>query len=228
MSQQLAFDLPAREALDRDAFFVAASNALAVATLDNVAGWPSGKLALVGPTGSGKTHLAHVWARDHAATIVAAKSLASADIPALARASYVVVEDADKMDEAADLHAAEVALFHLHNLTLAEGGRLLITASKAPNHWSLTLPDLASRMQGTAVAKIEEPDDALLSVLLVKQFEDRQIAVPHSLVPYLIKRIERSAEAVRAVVEALDKAALAEGVKVSQKLAARVLDTADE
>ncbi|WP_417257793.1 chromosomal replication initiator DnaA [Celeribacter sp.] len=224
MSQQLTFDLPTREALGRDAFFVAPSNRLAVATLENAAMWPSGKLALIGPKGSGKTHLAHVWANDNNAAIIAATQLATLDVPAIAARRNVVVEDADTLPALPDAPAAQEALFHLHNLTLAEGGRLLITATQAPNHWALTLPDLASRMEGTAVARIEEPDDALLSAMLVKHFEDHQIAIPHTLVPYLIKRIERSAAAVRDIVDALDAASLRARKPVSQKLAAQVLD----
>ena len=64
MAQQLSFDLPARPALGRDAFFVADSNALAVAAIDGWRDWAGGKLVLVGPAGSGKTHLSHVWAAD--------------------------------------------------------------------------------------------------------------------------------------------------------------------
>ncbi|WP_417243004.1 chromosomal replication initiator DnaA [Celeribacter sp.] len=224
MPHQLTFDLPTREALGRDAFFVAPSNRLAVATLENVAMWPSGKLALIGPKGSGKTHLAHVWAIEQNAVIVPASALTTVNVPAIAAQRHVVVEDADTLPTLPDAAAAQEALFHLHNLTLAEGGRLLITATHAPNHWALTLPDLASRMEGTAVARIEEPDDALLSAMLIKHFEDHQIAVSHTLIPYLVKRIERSAAAVRDIVDALDAASLRSRKPVSQKLAAQVLD----
>lgn len=228
MANQLAFQLPGREALARDSFFVSPSNRLAVATLDNAQGWPSGKLLLIGPKGAGKTHLAHVWAAERDAQIISVEALAKADIPTLATGQYVVVEDADRLATLPDQRGAEEALFHLHNLTLAEGGRLLITATAAPRHWNLTLPDLASRMEGTTVARINEPDDALLSAMLVKQFDDRQIAIPAALVPYLVKRITRSAEAVREVVAALDTAALEARKPVSQKLAAQVLDRLEQ
>lgn len=228
MSDQLAFNLPAREALARDSFFVSPSNRLAVATLDNADGWPSGKLVLTGPKGAGKTHLAHVWAGERGATILPAADLAGADIPTLAAARFVVVEDADQIPHLPNQRETEEAFFHLHNLLLAEGGRLLITATAAPHHWGLGLPDLASRMDGTTVAKLNEPDDALLSAMLVKQFDDRQLAVPAALIPYLVKRITRSAQAVRDVVAALDTAALQARKPVSQKLAAQVLDNLDQ
>ena len=222
MPEQLILDLPARQALGRDAFFVAPSNTVALASLDAVDTWPSGKLALVGPSGSGKSHMAHVFASEHAAVIVPAKELSGADIPQLAARRFVVVEDADLLPELPDPRQAEEALFHLHNLTLAEGGRLLITARSAPNHWHLSLPDLASRMQGTTVARIEPPDDMLLTAMLVKQFEDRQIAVPAALIPWLVKRMERSAAAARDLVDRLDREAMRAGKPISRSLAARL------
>jgi hypothetical protein len=60
--QQLAFDLPARPALEREDFFVSVANAQAVALIEGWRDWPARKLALSGPRGAGKTHLAHVWA----------------------------------------------------------------------------------------------------------------------------------------------------------------------
>ncbi|AJE48075.1 DnaA ATPase domain-containing protein [Celeribacter indicus] len=228
MAKQLVLNLPTREALGRDAFFVAPSNAVALATLDGADLWPSGKLALVGPAGAGKTHLAHVWAGDRGAVILTPDRLARADIPTLAARHFVVVEDADTLPALPDVAGAEEALFHLHNLVLAEGGRLLVTASTPPNRWRLGLPDLASRMQGTSVVRIAPPDDMLLSAMLVKQFEDRQLVVSRSLIGWLVKRMERSAASARDLVERLDREALREGRPVTRALAARLLGDDEE
>lgn len=224
MAEQLTFDLPVREALQREAFFVSPSNAIALATLDMPDHWPNNKLVLTGPRGSGKTHMAHVWAVDRDAVIINVDELSQADIPVLASLRHVVVEGADQIADLPNDRETEEALFHLHNLTLAEGGRLLITASTPPNQWRLTLPDLASRMQGTSVAKIDAPDDALLSAMLLKQFEDRQLAVSYPLIPFLVKRMERSTANLRSIVEALDIAALRFGKPISRSFAAQVLD----
>ncbi|MBC7155989.1 MAG: chromosomal replication initiator DnaA, partial [Rhodobacteraceae bacterium] len=141
MSAQLPLNLPPpRPALGRGDFLPAAPNALALAAIDRWAEWPQGKLVLVGPEGAGKTHLAHVWAAMRGAAVVPAASLAVADLPALAAAGAVVVEDADRIGGDA---AAETALFHLHNLVLEAGGRLLLTARALPRDWGLALPDLA-------------------------------------------------------------------------------------
>ncbi|MEQ9260390.1 MAG: chromosomal replication initiator DnaA [Roseovarius sp.] len=220
MPRQLSFDLPVREALGRDDFFVSPANAAAVAMVEGWQGWPAGKLLLLGPEGAGKTHLAHVWAALSGAGIVAAASLATANIPALA-SGHVAVEDCAAVAGDTD---AEKALFHLHNLTLAEGNALLLTASPPPRDWGLALPDLASRMQGTPSVSIAPPDDALLSAVLMKLFADRQLAPGPAVIPYLATRIDRSFASARAVVRALDTAALEKGRPITVKLAGQVLD----
>lgn len=220
MSGQLSFDLPLRPALGREDFFVSAANSEAVGLIEAWQHWPQSKLILIGPAGGGKTHLAHVWAGLVGARIVAASALGRLEIPDLAARS-IVVEDVERI--AGDL-AAEEALFHLHNLTLAEGHALLMTGQGAPTLWPLGLPDLASRLQGTMLARLHPPDDALLAAVLTKLLADRQITPTPDTVPYLARRMERSFEAACRIITALDKKALAEGRPVNRALAAEVLD----
>ncbi|MGB7242417.1 MAG: chromosomal replication initiator DnaA [Sulfitobacter sp.] len=220
MPQQLGFDLPSRPALGRDDFLVAPSNAVAVAMIGDWQNWAGRKLVLTGPAGSGKTHLTHVWSAASGATILAAHNLADADIPALAHGS-VAIEDVPSM--ARDT-AAQTALFHLHNLVLAEGHSLLMTGNMPAPHWGLTLPDLASRVAAAQSASLELPDDALLSAVLVKLFADRQLSPKADLIGYLVKRMDRSFAMARDLVAALDAASLAQKKQLTNKLAATVLD----
>lgn len=220
MPKQLTFDLPAHPAQGLDDFLVTPSNANAMATIESWQNWPNRKLVLAGEIGTGKTHLTHVWAGLSGARILNASALPHTRIEDLAGHS-VALEDADQIAGNAE---AENALFHLHNLVLAEGGALLVTARTAPSRWGLTLPDLRSRMEGTTLARLDPPDDMLLSAVLVKLFHDRQITVPANLIDYLLPRMERSlAEAAR-LVSVLDQAALSEGRALTRALASRVLD----
>ena len=223
MIRQLAFDLPAREAWRREDFFPSPANAAALAAVDDWRNWPGGKLVLTGPKGSGKTHLARLWAAEAGAALLPAADLATADLPALSSHGAVAVEDAET---AAGNPQAEAAFFHLHNL-VTQSGHLLVTASLPPRDWGLALPDLASRLQAAALARIEAPDDALLSAVLIKLFADRQITVPPALIPYLVARMERSIDAARAIVAALDARALAEGRPITRQLAADLLGSID-
>ncbi len=218
----MAFDLPHRPALGRAAFFAAPSNAAALAAIEDWRGWPGGRMLLVGPAGAGKTHLAHVFAAVcQGAVVVSAQALA--DVAGLAALPGVAVEDVELI---AGDRAAETALFHLHNLLLAEGGRLLVTAAAPPRDWGLTLPDLHSRMQGAPLVRVEAPCDALLSAVLVKLFADRQIDVTPPLIRWLVPRIERSFAGAGAAVARLDAAALARGLPLTRRLAAKVMGQA--
>lgn len=222
MPEQLTFDLPARPALGRDDFFVSAANAVALATVEDWQNWPAGKLILVGPTGAGKTHLAHVWAAGTAALVIPAQDLNADMVAALvAQNRHIAVEDVAATAGQPD---GDRALLHLHNLLLAEGGRLLLTASSAPRQWPLGLPDLSSRMLATSVALLAPPDDALLAAVLVKQFADRQLTVSPAVIAWLVTRMERSFEGAQRLVAALDRAALSERRAITRPFAARVLD----
>jgi chromosomal replication initiation ATPase DnaA len=229
MTGQLAFDLAATPSLRREDFFVAPSNRLALRAVEDWRGWPDGKLALIGPEGSGKTHLATLWAAEAGGCVVPAAALAGiagsgTELADLAAAGRVAVEDAAGV---AGDPAGERALLHLHNLVLAGRGRLLLTARAAPARWGVRLPDLASRLAATATATLEPPDDALLAAALVKHFADRQLAVAPALIPWLAARMERSLAAAHGLVARLDARALAEGRPVTRALAAAVLQEAD-
>ncbi|PIE06653.1 MAG: chromosomal replication initiator DnaA [Rhodobacterales bacterium] len=219
MARQLAFDLPHRTARGRGDFFVSDSNASALDAIEQWQGWPGRKLLLVGPEGAGKSHLVQVWAGLAGAEVVEARRLDGTGLAAL-EGHNIALEGADTL---AGDPTREQAAFHLHNLVLAAGGHLLLTARDAPGRWGLTLPDLESRMSGTRLVRIDPPDDALLAAVIVKLFADRQIGVSPRVVSYLTRRLDRSLAAAGEAVARLDAAALAEGSKVSVELAGRVL-----
>jgi chromosomal replication initiation ATPase DnaA len=223
MAEQLVLDLPARPALGRAAFFVAPANRLALAQVDSWPAWPGGRLAVTGPQGAGKTHLAHVWAQRSGARILPATALPGLDIGSVPEDAALAVEDVDRLGRLRRRRAAaEEALFRLCN-RLAAGGSLMVSGRRAPARWSIRLPDLASRLRAAAVARLEPPDDALLAAVLVKLFADRQLEVGPGLIRYLLGRMDRSFAAAEALVAALDRAGLARHRPITARLAAEVL-----
>lgn len=216
--RQLVLDLAARPALGRSDFFVSPANALALAQVDAWPAWPGRRLALAGPEGSGKTHLAHVWAARSGAWLIGAEELPELDLAAVPEDAAFVVEDADGLFGP----AAEEMLFHLCN-RLAARGSLLVTGREPPARWPLRLPDLASRLAIAPVARLELPDDDLLAAVLAKLFADRQLVVAPEVVRYLAVRIDRALAAAERVVAAIDRTGLAERRPVSLRLAGEVL-----
>ncbi len=213
--RQRVFDLGARPAFGRDDFLVAPCNEAAVAWLDRWPDWPGPALVVHGPPGSGKSHLAQVWRARSGAEAVAASALAG-DAPDAFREA-LVVEDVGRgpLDER--------ALLHRYNRAHERGGHLLLTAESPPVRWPLALPDLASRLRLAPAAALGMPDDALLGALVVKLFADRQMAVAPEVPAYLVPRIERRFDALADLVDALDRAALAENRPVTVPLARAVL-----
>lgn len=221
-ARQLTLDLTTPPAHARADFLPAPANRAALEVLDQPLGWPNGRLLLIGPEGSGKTHLAAFWAAENGARRVSASGLRpdSADLLA-AESGAVVVEDADHAGFAA---GAEQALFHLWNLCGPRGCLLLLTARTPPRDWGLVLPDLRSRMDAMPQVHLNPPDEALLAAVLVKLFADRQQAVSAGLVDWLVLHMDRDLGLARRLVAEMDRAAMAEKGPITRRIAAEALD----
>ena len=224
-ARQLGLDLPVAPRFGREDFLVSPCNAAAVGRFEAWPDWAHRVLLLLGPTGAGKSHLAAIWAARTDATVLPATELSLARLPELASAPALVIEDADRAV------GREAELFHLLNL-VRQGERvgpwLVITARLWPDSWGLATRDLVSRLRLAPAIEIGEPDDDLVRAVLVKLFDDRQLAVDASVVDYLALRIDRSLGAARSIVETLDREALARGRGVTRPMAADVLRALEE
>lgn len=217
--RQLPLDLPVEPRLGAEDFLVGPANADAFAMIESWPAWPDGLLRLIGPEGSGKTHLAAIWARRAGARIVQAGAVTARNVEELAAGDALAVEDADRLPR--DEHA----LFHLVNLVRRKGAWMLITARSAPEAWGLGTPDLLSRLRLSPSVAIDPPDDALLRAVLVKLFFDRQLTVEANVIEALGRRMERSLAAARELVEILDREALSDRRRVTRNFALAVLES---
>jgi DnaA regulatory inactivator Hda len=219
---QLPLDLGHRPALGREDFLVAPPNREAVSWLDRWPRWPSPALALYGPAGSGKTHLAHVFeARSQAVSIPADELAADRARPLLGNSRAAILDNAERALGA----GGGEGLFHLYNLLAEKKGHLLLVSRDPPSRWGIALADLRSRLLAAPVIEIHPPDDALLAAVLLKLFADRQLQVGGEVISYLVTHIERSFAAAREAVETLDRAALASHRPITIPFARHVLES---
>lgn len=183
--------------------------------------WPGpegGAMALVGPSGSGKSHLSAMWA----ARVRARRLRPDVRPERLGDAlGCILVEDVDAgfRDE---------SLFHLINLGNRPGCGLVLTGQTAPQLWAPKIADLRSRLNALPVLVLEAPDDAVLEGMLQKFFRQRHIRPTQELLDYLVRRIERSAVAAESAVERLHAAASAAGRPVGRKLARSLFAEAED
>ena len=215
--RQLAFVLPHAESLTRDNFLEGPANEAGLALIDRWPEWPNRIMLLVGPEGSGKSHLAAIWAEQAGARSISAHALTATAVPGALATGALVVEDLKSPD------VDERALFHLMNLAREEEAFVLITARIPASALQFELRDLRSRLRAVPTVSLLPPDDQLFRALIVKFCADRQLAVDETVVSYLATRIERSYAAVRQAVELLDTEALRLGRPVTRALAAELL-----
>src|SRR6202451_1471936 len=135
--RQLAFALPHAESLARDDFLEGPATAAGLALIDSWPEWPNRIMLLVGPEGSGKSHLAAIWAEESGARSTSAHALTPAEVPGALSTGALVIEDLKSAD------IDERALFHLLNLAREDGAFVLMTSRQPPTE--VELRDLRSR-----------------------------------------------------------------------------------
>lgn len=214
-SEQLPLQFTHDSAQSRDDLLVSERLAAAVSIVDEWPAWPSPVVILAGPVGSGKSHLAHIWRERAGAAEI--HPISGSNAATVAADGPVLFEDADRRD------FDETTLFHVINAVRQHGRTLLMTSRLWPMSWSVTLPDLKSRLKAATVVEIGEPDEELLAQVMVKLFADRQLYIDDKLLSYIVNRMERSLGAAQTIVDRLDRLALARGTRITRPLATEVL-----
>lgn len=218
--RQLPLDLGHSTGHSRDELVVSDANRQAVALIDRWPDWPAAVVVLAGPAGSGKSHIASIWADAANAVSLDAASI-EAWVEDTPLSHPVLIDNADR-----DLD--EHGLFHLINAVRGAETQLLLTSRRFPTAWGVALPDLVSRLKAAATVEILEPDDHLLAAVITKLFADRQIEVEAHVVQFLVRRIERSLSTAIDVVDRLDRAALEQKTRITRALAAETVNAMDQ
>lgn len=208
---QLVLPLNLRSAQSRDDFIVVPANEAAVAFIDAWPNWPTPAAALIGPSGSGKSHLAAVWQEKSNAALVAANAH---QLPG--GTGPIVIEDVDRTPPS---DARDNLLF----AALESGRPLLLSAQRSPMEWKAVLPDLKSRFAALVSFSLWEPDDELLAGLARKLFADRQLDVPETVIKVMVSGLERTPSAIRDFVARADELAMSRHKPISYGFVREIL-----
>lgn len=215
MTDQLRLPLKTESTLSAGAFVRSQCNEAAASELDR---WPDGAgrvMAICGPAGCGKSHLAAAWAERVGAIGLNGGEAALID-PLELEGRPVLLDIARDADDE--------TLFHLINLAQQDGGALLMVSRPSPRLWEVALPDLRSRLDAVRVIAMDPPDDVVLAAILRARFLELSITPGDEVIDYLVRRIDRSAAAATEVVARLD----AQHRPITRSLARQVLDTTNE
>ncbi len=222
-TRQLVLELGHEARYGAEDFLVSPSNEQAYMFIERWPDWSDRVLLLIGPQGSGKSHLAAIWAERARAQIVDVSELSAETVPLLSVQDAIVIENAE------GTATNEAEFFHLLNLVRERQSHALITATGMPGGWGIRTPDLLSRLRLAPSVTLEEPDDALLRAVLVKLFIDRQLIVDTRVIDYVMARMERSLARAREIVAMLDEEALRRGRRITRAMAAEIFrETIDE
>ena len=217
MNDQLIFNLPSYPALGSKDFFVSKANILAFEYIQNWVEWSNRRIIITGAKGSGKTHLSNVWANLADASFIEINSLEFDST----KEKAIIIENINLAASQSDL---EENLLHILNGCSQTGTFVLMTSSVPPSRVGFELPDLLSRLIATEHISINSPDDALLSAVLLKHFNDRQIRISPFLIEFILKRITRSLISISNFVNELDNTSLKLGKGPSKEIVTEVLD----
>jgi len=214
--RQLVLALDHAESFAREDFLIGPSNIAALTLIERWPDWPDRIVALIGPEGCGKSHLAAIWAEAAGARVLTARLLEESGLPTALATGALVLEDL------AFAGLDERALFHLVNLAREQGAHMLITSRSPLTTFPVAIHDLASRMRAIPSVSLAAPDDSLLRSLIVKLAADRQLTVDDALVNYVANRIERSFVGARTAVARLDEEAMRQHRPITRALAAKL------
>ena len=216
MNSQLILKFSTQHDYKKEDFYVSEGNKQAYDFITSWPKWIKRIINIFGPHGSGKTHLASILKSKTPVFKIESKLLNEDVFLKFKTKEALVIENLNKL-------VSEPLLFSLWNTVLQDNKYFLITSEEPINILDFKLPDLKSRVDSCINIGIKLPDDALISVILAKNFSDKQINLDKKHIDYIVKRIDRSYEKISQFISVLDTYSLKMSSPISLKLIKEVL-----
>ena len=216
MNDQLILKFPTQQAYKKEDFYVSPSNQEAYDFINSWPKWIKRIINIFGPSGSGKSHLASMLKSKTSCLWIDSNELNEKTFLKFKTKETLIIENLNEK-------ISEKLLFTLWNIALQDNKYFLITSTKPLNSYKFKINDLVSRVNSSLIIGISLPSDDLISVILAKNFSDKQIKVEKKHIDYIIKRIDRSYEKISQFILTLDKYSLKKGSPFSLKLIKEVL-----
>ena len=209
-AEQKTFEFTHHAYMGREDFIVSSCNQTAFRAVEAWPDWTFFALCLYGAKGCGKSHLANLFKQrvmENAAKLYQLQFIQASNIAyyipqnLFAESPCLVIENfTDNIDNE--------AMFHLYNHYKDNGGYILILSEKAPSHLKFNLPDLQSRINAVPAIEIMQPDDEMITMLMLKLFMDRQLKVSPEVLNYAVNNMTRSFSFTQKLVAEADRISL--------------------
>ena len=216
MNDQLILKFPTQQVYKKEDFYVSSSNQEAYDFINSWPKWIKRIINIFGPSGSGKSHLASMLKSKTSCLWIDSNELNEKTFLKFKTKETLIIENLNEK-------ISEKLLFTLWNIALQDNKYFLITSTKPLNSYKFKINDLVSRVNSSLIFGISLPSDDLISVILAKNFSDKQIKIKKKHIDYIIKRIDRSYEKISQFILTLDKYSLKKGSPFSLKLIKEVL-----
>ena len=216
MTDQLILKFPTNKVYLKEDFYVSSSNQEAYKFISSWPKWIKRIANIFGPSGSGKTHLASILKSKTSTLEIQSDELNNKIFFEFKINEALIIENLNEK-------VSENLLFSLWNFALQDNKYFLITSTKPISAYKFKLPDLKSRASSSLMIGINLPSDDLISVILAKNFSDKQIKIEKKHIDYIIKRIDRSYEKISQFISILDKYSLKKSNPFNLKLIKEVL-----
>ena len=223
--QHLRLERPGNS--DFDSYWAGPNLSLVQALADFALNDEDGLHVLLGPAGSGKSHLAQACCRSRwnqgrqAAYLPLNEAPIQQDVLDGYSASGLIVVD----DLPALRPADEMILLRLIDRSREAAGKLLICSRIWPDQLDLSKADLRSRLQWGAMLEIKPLDEAGLASMLQHRAQALGVHWSPRLAEFLLRRLPRDPAALVAALDQAYQRAVADGRQITVPLLRDVLDT---